>query len=123
LDEILDSKRSRNDKSGLGYNKEEKYSEDSTSKKNEVSHSFSKGGNKVRSHVATQIKETFKRIEKRRYQEAISTPQRKFKRETPKQRYEFFFHGNYFSCNEYGHKALDHINYERKDVGRFHNIL
>jgi len=41
--EILDSKRSPNDKSGLGYNKETTHSEASTSKKHDVSPSFSKG--------------------------------------------------------------------------------
>jgi hypothetical protein len=47
LDEILDSQRSPNDKSGLGYNKEATHFEASTSKKHEVSPSFSKGGSKV----------------------------------------------------------------------------
>jgi hypothetical protein len=43
LDEILDSQRSPNDKSGLGYNKEATHSEASTSKKHDVGPSFSKG--------------------------------------------------------------------------------
>jgi hypothetical protein len=42
LDEILDNQRSPNDKSGLGYNKEAIHLEASTSKKHEVSPSFSK---------------------------------------------------------------------------------
>jgi hypothetical protein len=46
LDEILDSQRSPNDKSGLGYNKEATHFEASTYKKHEVSPSFSKGGKK-----------------------------------------------------------------------------
>jgi hypothetical protein len=51
---------------------------------------------------------------------------KKFRKETPsrwtpKQRYENVFHGHCFSCNEYGHKALDCRHYARKDVGRFHN--
>jgi hypothetical protein len=128
LDEILDCQRSPNDKSGLGYNKEATHSEASTSKKHEVSPSYSKGGSKVAIQAPTQSKETFRRTEKRRHQEAIPTPQSKFRRETPsrwtpKQRYENIFHGHCFSCNEYGHKALDCRHYARKDVGRFHNIL
>jgi hypothetical protein len=128
LNEILDSQRSPNDKSGLGYNKEATHLEANTSKKHEVSPSFSKGGSNVASQPSTQSKETFKRTKQGRHQEAIFTPQRKFRRETPsrwtpKQRYENVFHGHCFSCNEYGHKALDCRHYARKDVGRFHNTL
>jgi hypothetical protein len=106
LDEILSFQRSPNDKSGIGYNKEATHFEASTSKKHEISPSFSKGGSK----------------------EAGPTPQSKFRRETPsrwtpKQRYENIFHGHCFSCNEYGHKALECRHYARKDVGRFNNIL
>ena len=43
LDEILDSQRSPNNKSCLGYNKEATHSEASTSKKHDVGPSFSKG--------------------------------------------------------------------------------
>jgi hypothetical protein len=46
LDEILDSQRSPHDKSGLGYNKEATHLEARTSKKHEVSPSFSKCGSK-----------------------------------------------------------------------------
>jgi hypothetical protein len=118
----LDSQRSPNDKSGLGYNKEVAHVESSTSKNHEASPSFSKGGIKVASQAPTQSKETFRRIEQGRHGESIFTPQRKFRRETPsrwtpRQRYDFFFHGNCFSCNEYGHKALDCGHYARKDVG------
>jgi chromosome segregation ATPase len=61
LDEILDCQRSPNDKSGLGYNKEATHSEASTSKKHEVSPSYSKGRSKVAIQAPTQSKETFKR--------------------------------------------------------------
>jgi hypothetical protein len=40
LNEILDSQRSSNDKSGLGYKKEATHVEASTSNKHEVSHSL-----------------------------------------------------------------------------------
>jgi hypothetical protein len=112
LDEILDSQISPNDKSGLGYNKEATHSEASTSKKHDVGPSFSKGESKFASQAPAQSKETIKRTKQGRHQEAIPTPQRKFRRETPsrltqKQRYENVFNGHCFSCNEYVHKDLD----------------
>jgi hypothetical protein len=129
LDEILDNQGTTNDKLGLGYNKEAIHLKLSTSNyKLEVSPSFSKGGNNDTSQPSTQIKETFKKKKKGRHQEAIFTPQRKFRRETPsrwtpKKRYENVFHGHCYSCNEYGHKDLDCTHYARKDNGRFHNTL
>jgi chromosome segregation ATPase len=60
LNEILDSQRSSNDKLGLGYKNEDTHLEASTSKKNEVCPSFSKGGNKVLSQVPIQRKENLK---------------------------------------------------------------
>jgi hypothetical protein len=79
LNEILDSQRSPNDKSGLGYNKEATDVEASTSKKHEVSPSLSKDGNNVASQLSTQGKESFKRTKQGRHQEAILTSQNKFK--------------------------------------------
>jgi arginine deiminase len=49
LDEILNCQRSPNDKSCVGYNKEATHIETSTSKKHEVSTSFSKNGSKATS--------------------------------------------------------------------------
>ena len=94
LNEILDSQRSPNDKSGLGYKKEATDVESSTSKKHEVSPSLSKDGNNVASQPSTQGKE---RKKKGGHQEAIFTSQGKFKtpsRWTPKKRYENVFHGH-----------------------------
>jgi hypothetical protein len=71
LNEILDSQRSPNDKSGLGYKKETTHVEASTSKKHEVSPSLSKDGNNIASQPYTQGKESFKRKKKGRHQEAI----------------------------------------------------
>jgi hypothetical protein len=65
LDEILNSQRSPNDKSGLGYNKKVAHFEAITSKKHEVSPSFSKGGSKAASQASTQSKETLRRTEQR----------------------------------------------------------
>jgi hypothetical protein len=128
LNAILYSQISPNDKLGLGYNKEDTHFEASTSKKHEVSTSFSKYGNNVAIQPSTQSKETFKRTKQGRHQEAIFTPQSKFRRETPsrwkpKKRYENVFYGHCYSCNEYGHKALECIHYGRKDNGKFHNTL
>jgi serine/threonine-protein kinase RIO1 len=104
LDEILDSQISPTDKLGLGYNKEAINLEAITSKKYEVSPSLSKGGINAASKPYTQSKENFKRTKQGIHQEAIFTPQRKFRRETPskwtpKKRYENVFHGHFYSCN------------------------
>jgi hypothetical protein len=128
LDEILNCQRSPNDKSGLGYNKEVANFKASTSKKHKVSLSFSKGGNKDASQAPTQSKEIFRISEQGRHQEAGPTPQSNFGREThsrliQRHGYENVFNGHCFSCNDYGHKALDCRHYARKDVGIFHNIL
>jgi hypothetical protein len=61
----------------------------------------------------------FRRTEQGRHHEATFTPQNKFKKETPsrwtqKKRYENVFNGHCFSCNEYGHKALDCRHHARK---------
>jgi hypothetical protein len=61
LDELLDSQRSPHDKSVLGYNKEVSHLESSTSKKHEVSTSFSKGGRNYESQPSTQSKEDIKK--------------------------------------------------------------
>jgi hypothetical protein len=58
--------------------------------------------------------------------EKETTPQRKFIREThsrmsQRERYGSVFNGHYFSCNEYGHRALYCRHHVRKHVGRFNN--
>jgi hypothetical protein len=113
LDEILESQRSPYDKSGLGYKEEATHAEASTSKKHEVSPS--KKEDNVSKQPSTQGKENFKRTKQGRHQEAIFG--------TPKQRYESIFHGNCYSCNEYGHKAFECRSYERRYNGRFHNTI
>jgi hypothetical protein len=151
LDEILDSQRSPNDKSGLGYNKEEI----STPKKPDAGPSFVKGEN--RSHtVPSFVKDedrsdtapSFVKSESRydsgysrsrnknnttkfrisdqgRHLESTHIPQRKFRREIPswmnQRRYESVFNSYFFSYNEYGHKALYCRHHGRKQVGRFNN--
>jgi hypothetical protein len=166
LDEILDSQRSPNEKSGLGYNKEEI----STPKKSDAGPSFVKGENKSdtspslvkdenRSDTSPSFAKdedrsdttpsfaksesrydsgssrsrnksnttTFRRSDHGRHPEAIHIPQSKFRRETPswmnQRRYESIFNGYCFSCNEYGHKALDCRHHGRKQVGRFNNSI
>jgi hypothetical protein len=97
LNEILEIQRSPNDKSGLGYKREDTHAEASTSKKHEVSSSLSKDEDNVANQPYTQGKENFKRTKQGRHQEAIFTPQKEW---TPKQRYESNFHGQCYSCNE-----------------------
>jgi hypothetical protein len=110
LNEILESQRSPNDKSGLGYKREATHAEASTSKKHEVSTSLSKDEDKVARKPPTQGK---KRTNQERHKEGW----------TPKQRYEIIFHGQCYSCNEYGHKALDCRSYARRGNGRFHKNI
>jgi hypothetical protein len=166
LDEILDSQRSPNDKSGLGYNKEEI----NTPKKSDAGPSFVKGENKSdtspslvkdenrsdtspsfakdedRSDTTPSFAKSesrydsgssrsrnksnttkFRRSDHGRHPEAIHRPQSKFRRETPswmnQRRYESIFNGYCFSCNVYGHKALDCRHHGRKQVGRFNNNI
>jgi hypothetical protein len=118
LIEILESQISPNYKSGLGYKREATHAEASTSKKCEVSPSLSKDEDNVASQPYTKFKESFKRTKQGRPQEATFTPQRRW---TPKQRYEISFHGQCYSCNEYGHKALECRSYTRRNNGRFNN--
>jgi hypothetical protein len=69
----------------------------------------------------------FRRSDQGRHLEAIHIPQIKFIRETPSWmnqiRYESVFNGYCFSCNDYGHKALDCRHHGRKQVGRFNNNI
>jgi hypothetical protein len=111
LDKILESQRSSCDKSGLGYEGEDTHVEASTSKKHEVN--LSKKEDNVAKQPSTQGKENFKRIKQGRHQEVILG--------TPKQRYESIFHGHFYSCNGYGHKAFECRYYERRYNGRFYN--
>jgi hypothetical protein len=140
LDEILDSQRSPNDKSGLGYNKEEI----NTPKKSDASPSFIKYENSSKmtpSFVKSESRydlgsscsknksnaTKFRRSHQGRHPEAIHIPQIKFIRETPSwmnhRRYESVFNSYCFSCNDYGHKALYCRHHGRKQVGRFNNSI
>jgi hypothetical protein len=101
LDEILDRQRSPNDKSGLGYNKEEINS----SKKPDASPSFVKrerrydsGSSCSKNEINTAI---FRISDQEGHPEATQTPQSKFRRETPswmnQRRYESVCNSYYFS--------------------------
>jgi hypothetical protein len=140
LDEILDSQRSPNDKTGLGYNKEEI----SNPKKPNASPSFVKNEDKSDASLSFIKMEskydagsscsknesnitTFRRSNQGRHPEATHTPQSKFRRKTPswmnQRKYESVFNGYCFSCNEYGHKALYCRHHGRKQIGRFNNNI
>jgi hypothetical protein len=133
LDEILDSQRSPNDKSGLGYNKEKI----STPKKSDAgpsfvkdedrfdtTPSFAKSESRYDSGSSRSINKRnttkFRRSDHGRHPEATHIPQSKFKRETPswmnQRRYESVFNSYCFSCNVYGHKALDCRHHGRKKL-------
>jgi hypothetical protein len=120
LNEIFKIQRSPNDKSCLRYKREATHVEASTSKKHEVNPSLSKDEDNVASQTSTQGKERIKRTKQGRHQEATFTPQIRW---TPKQWYESDFHGQCYSCNEYGHKDLECRSYARRNNGRFHNTV
>jgi hypothetical protein len=140
LDEILDSRRSPYDKTGLGHNKEEI----SNLKKPDASPSFVKSEDRYDASLSFIKRESkydvgsscsknkrnttkLRRSDQGRHPKATHTPQSKFRRETPswmnQRRYESVFNGYCFSCNEYGHKALDCRHHGRKQVGRFNNSI
>jgi hypothetical protein len=153
LDEIFNSQRSPNDRSGLGYNKEKII----TPKKSDAGPSFVKGENKsdtipsvvkdedrsettpsfvkresrydsISSRSKNKTNTTkFRRSDQGRHREAIHIPQSKFRRETPswmnQRRYQSIFNSYCFSCNEYGHKALYCRHHGRKQFGGFNNSI
>ena len=100
LDEILDSQRSPNEKSDLGYKEEI-----STPKKPDASSSFVKRESRYDSSSSGSKNERnttiFRRSYQRRHLEATHTPQSKFRRETPswmnQKRYESVYNGYCFS--------------------------
>jgi hypothetical protein len=140
LDEILDTQRSPYDKTGLGYNKEGI----SNPKKPDASSSFVKSEDRsnasltfikreskydVGSSCSKNKRNTTKFIisDDGIHSEAIHRPQIKFRRETPswmnQRRYESVFNNYCFSCNVYGHKALDCRHRGIKQVGRVNNNI
>ena len=130
LDEILECQRSPCDQSGLGYNKEDENHKIGTwnSKKHEASTSFSKDESEVARHEHVQRKETMRRSEQEGHQGVGPTPQGRFRKkialmwnQTP--RYEKSFNGYYFSCNKFGHKALNCRSHARRSVGRPNNSV
>ena len=115
LDEILEIQRSPFDKTGLGYSK--------TMKEDEEGPSCSI----FAPFVPTQNKEEV-RLGVRNKPIAGPPPQDRFIREpAPKyvqrNRYDSVFHGYCFSCNEYGHRAIDCTRYVRRDVGRLNTQI
>ena len=118
---ILDCQRSPFDKSSLGYNsgKENSVADTWKPSKYEANPSFSKSESNVAPHVAAHNKEDLKRS--KRHQGDNPTPQCKFRRETTPiwnqaPMYEDGFNGYCYSCNNFGHKAMDCRFYERRSV-------
>ena len=99
LDEILESQRSPFDKTGLGYGK--------TNKETKEGPSCSLFAPSVPTHKKEEV-----RSEVKNKPYVAPRPQARFRREpTPKydqrNRYDGTFHGYCFSCNGYGHRAVD----------------
>ena len=113
LNQIINSQRPIDDKSGLGYYKEdEKYKIGTwNTKKHEANTSFSKNESEAARHEHVQRKETIRRIEQEGHQAVVPTPQGRFRKKATSQwnqtpRYEKSFNGYCFSCNQFGHKSL-----------------
>ena len=125
MNQIINNQRPIHDKSGLGYNKEDEKHKIGTwnSKKHEANTSFSKDESEVARHEHVQRKEALRRTEQEGHQEDGPTPQEGFRKETTSRRnqtfkYEKCFNGYCFSCNQFGHKALDCKHYPRRSVER-----
>ena len=112
LDEILESQRSPFDKTGLGYGKTKKETEEGPS------------CSLFAPSIPAQKKEEMRsEIKNKPY-----VPQARFRREpAPKydqtNRYDDTFHGYCFSCNDYGHRAVDCRKDFRRNVGRPNNQI
>ena len=110
LDEILESQRSPFDKTGLGYGKTMKETEEGPS------------CSIVAPSIPAQIKEEV-RSEVKNKTDVAPRPQAKFRRELAprydqRNRYDDVFHGYCFSCNGYGHRDVDCRRNVRRDFGR-----
>jgi chromosome segregation ATPase len=100
LYEILDSQRSPNNKSGIGYNKEKIR----TPKKSDTTPSFAKSESRYDSGCSRSRNKRnttqFRRSYQGRHLEATHTTQSKFRRNTPswmnQRKYESIFNGYYF---------------------------
>ena len=110
IDEILECQRSPFDKTGLGYSK--------TMKETEEGLSCSIFSPFV---VAQNEEEVKPEVKNKPY--VPPRPQARFRREPAprydqRNMYDGTFHGYCFSCNGYGHRAIDCRKYDRRDVGR-----
>jgi hypothetical protein len=110
LDEILESQRSPFHKTGLGYGK--------TKKETKEGSSYSLFAPSVPAQKKEEVKS-----EAKNKPYVAPRPQVRFRREpTPRydqrDRYDGTFHGYCFSCNGYGHRAVDCRRNVRRDVGR-----
>ena len=112
LDEILESQRSTFHKTSLGYSKKMKET---------------KEGSIFDPFVAAQNKEEVK-LEVKNKPYVPPRPQARFRREPAPRydqtnRYDGIFHGYCFSCNDYGHRAVDCRRDFRRSVGRPNNQI
>lgn len=115
LDEILESQRSPFDKTGIGYSKKMKEIEEGPSCS-------------IFAPFASAQNQEEVKPEAKNKPYAPPRPQAKFRREpAPKydqtNKYDGIFHGYCFSCNGYGHRAVDRRRDVRRNVGRPNNQI
>ena len=121
LDQIISSQRSVYDKSGLGYNHNntEMGSGSKVTENNKISYA-----DITRKEDCERLKEDMQKLEMKKNKEddcawkkSTATHNDEFSRSAPARRYlipryQIFFFGLCYSCNIYGHKAIDLKAYE-----------
>jgi hypothetical protein len=118
LDRIWNSQRSTNDKTGLRYNKKEEGGKWNPIPKHKKGSSSSKGKSTVIDQIQAHnfVKGSYKNQNQKTYQKADFSSQNR-----PK--YGNTFNGYFFSCHNFGHKALECKSIERRDSGRSNNLM
>jgi hypothetical protein len=103
LDNIWNGQRSAHKKTGLGYSKKEDSDKCNTIYKHEKESSFSKGKGAITNRLQTMnfVKEgSYRSKKEEKNQKKDLSSQNKFKNGNT-------FNGYFFSCHNFGHKAMD----------------
>jgi hypothetical protein len=119
LDRIWNSQRPTDDKTGLGYNKKEEGGKWSTIQKHDKGSYSSKEKGTVTNLKQTMnfVKEgSYKSKKQETYQKTDFSCHNRLK-------YGNTFNGYCFSCNNFGHKALECKSPEKKNSGRSNNLM
>jgi hypothetical protein len=116
LNDILNNQRPSSNKLGLGYDQNifDKGSNTTTQKSNKSPNSY-----------ATTLQSSFKKEERKintdsNQKYALHSKENEYRRNTttrrtPPKRYQHLFLGYYFSCNNFGHKALHSRSYGKNN--------